>query len=164
MKNGMTEMNDIELSIALLYKKKGTSSLSEKDFVFAASIDYRWLTPKGAQKLLDVGLESNLLKSDDGMISPTFDYKSSDIPAEFKPTLDMIRAKAIPKGILFQIADKISKGSDRSTQDVIAIINKKQEALDIDIEVAALIVANSMNIDISDILPDVDKEIKARYS
>ncbi len=157
-------MNDIELSIALLYKKKGTSKLSEKDFVFAASMDYRWLTPKGAQKLLDIGLESDLLESDDGMISPTFDHKSRKIPDDFKPTLDMIKAKAVPKGILFQIVDKISKEKDKSRQDVISLINNKQEDMGVDIEVAALIVANSMEIDISDLLIDVDKEIIARYS
>lgn len=157
-------MSDIELAIALLFKKKGVSELNEKDFVFAASMDFRWLTPKGAQKLLDIGLETKLLESNDGIISPTFDHKLIDIPEGFKPSLEMLRGKAAPKGILFTIVDMVSKEKEISRQDVIAMVNARQEAMGIDIEVAALIVANELEIDISQFVEEVESEIKARYS
>lgn len=157
-------MNDIELAIALLYKKKGASELSEKEFVFSASMDFRWLTPKGAQKLLELGLESNLLESNDGMISPTFDHKQIEIPSGFRPSQDMVKGKAVPKGLLFKVVDVISKEKEMSRQDVVAMVNRKQERMELDIEVAALVVAKEMEIDVSDIVDEVEAEIRGRYS
>ena len=156
-------MNDIEMTIALLYTKKGRSEMTEKEFVFAASMDYRWLTPKGAQKLLEIGLESNLLELKDEMVIPTFDHNIIDIPGSFKPSQDIIKGQVAPKGLLFQIVDMISKEKGHSRQDIMAMINKKQERMDIDIEVAALVIANDMDLDISDLIDKVGQEIKARY-
>ncbi|MCK5038055.1 MAG: DUF2240 family protein [Thermoplasmata archaeon] len=157
-------MNDIEITIALLYKKKGRSELTEKEFVFSASMDYRWFTPKGAQKLLEIGLQSDLLELKDELVIPTFDHSSINIPSDFKPSQDIIKAKVLPKGLLFQIVDMISKEKDLSRQDIMASINKKQEAMGIDIEAAALVVANDMDLDISDHIDMVEQEIKARHS
>ena len=156
-------MNDIEMTIALLYTKKGRSELTEKEFVFSASMDYRWFTPKGAQKLLEIGLESKLLELKDEMVLPTFDHNTIDIPASFKPSHDIIKEQVVSKGLLFQIVDMISKEKGHSRQDIMAMINKKQEAMGIDIEVAALVIANDMDLDISDHIDKVEKEIRARY-
>ncbi len=155
-------MNDIEMTIALLYTKKGRSELTEKEFVFSASMDYRWFTPKGAQKLLEIGLESDLLELKDEMVLPTFDHNSIDIPSSFKPSQDIIKAQVAPKGLLFQIVDMISKEKGQSRQDIMAMINKKQEAMDIDIEVAALVIANDMDLDISEHIDRVEQEIRTR--
>ncbi len=156
-------MNDIEMTIALLYTKKGRSELTEKEFVFSASMDYRWFTPKGAQKLMEVGLESKLLELKDDMVLPTFDHNTIDIPSGFKPSQDMIKAQVAPKGLLFQMVDMMSKEKGQSRQDIMAMINKKQKAMDIDIEVAALVIANEVGMDITEHIDKVEKEIRSRY-
>ena len=73
-------MSEIEIALAQLFLKKGKSSLTEKEFVFAASLDLRWFVPKEAQKFLDISLESDLLSMDGDKVRPTFNYKNVDIP------------------------------------------------------------------------------------
>ena len=44
------------------------------------------------------------------------------------------------------------------------MVNARQEAMGIDIEVAALIVANELEVDVSGLIEEVETEIKARYT
>ena len=39
-------MSELEVALAQIFRKKGKASMSEKDFVFAVSLDFRWFSPK----------------------------------------------------------------------------------------------------------------------
>ncbi len=67
-------MSELQKSIAVLYKSKGREELTEKEFVFSASMDLRWFSPKEAQKLMEAGLTGGFLERRNGSLVPTFDY------------------------------------------------------------------------------------------
>jgi hypothetical protein len=152
-------MAELENAIAQIFRRKGKTSLAEKDFVFAASLDFGWFNPKEAQKLLEIGLESELLIMEDGKVKPTFDYKSLDIPKNFSPTADIFQTSAQPKGIFLKIVDSITMKTNLPAKDLISQINQTQDRMGVDVEVAALIVARNLGVDISEYMDLVEEEI-----
>ena len=154
--------DELVTALALLYKKKGKTTLTEKEFVFSASMDFRWFTPKEAQKFLDIALDSGLAESKDDSISLTFNNKSVNIPKGFKPKIEHLKRQPAPKGLFLEIVDHVSKESGGSNKEIIARINKKQERMEIEAEIAALLVANELAVDISKYVKKVESEIKAR--
>ncbi|MCK5024535.1 MAG: DUF2240 family protein [Thermoplasmata archaeon] len=156
-------MSEIEVALAQLFRKKGKSSLTEKEFVFAASLDLRWFTPKEAQKFLDISMENKLLVLDGEKVKPTFDYKGVEIPKGYAPAIELLQSSVKPKGIFLKIVDQISTEKDMPSKEVISAVNLTQDRMNIDVEVAALIVARQYGVDISEYIDQIEEEIGARY-
>ncbi len=156
-------MSEIEVALAQLFQKKGKSALTEKEFVFAASLDLRWFTPKEAQKFLDISMESELLALDDDKVKPTFDYKSVEIPKGYAPTTELLQSAVKPKGIFLKIIDQISTEKNMPSKDVISAVNQTQDRMNIAVEVAALIVARQYGIDVSEYIDQIEEDIGTRY-
>jgi hypothetical protein len=159
------EMNSLQQVLALIFKRKGKGVLSEKEFVFSASIDYRWFTPKDAQLLLDLGLKNNLLEKTNGFIKPTFDYKKIDVPLDFRPSKDVLSLPSAvdqDKPLFPRMLDEIARHSGMKRRDVVARINHTQERAGVDIEVAALVVAMDLGMEIEDLISEVREEIISR--
>ena len=132
----------MEKSIAVLFKRKGKEFLTEKEFVFSASMDMRWFSPKEAQKMLDAGIEGGLLKKTNGNVLPTFDFHDVSVPIDYKPTPEVLKTTARRSKDLFsELVETISKSKSISKREVVSRVNKKQEMMGIDIEPAALLVA-----------------------
>jgi hypothetical protein len=135
-------MSDLEKSIAVLFKRKGKEFLTEKEFVFSASMDMRWFSPKEAQKMLDAGIEGGLLKKTNGNLLPTFDFHDVSVPIDYKPTPEVLKtASRRTRDLFSELVETISKSKSISKREVVSKVNKKQEMLGIDIEPAALLVA-----------------------
>jgi hypothetical protein len=155
-------MGDMETCLALLFKRKGKNVLSEKEFVFAASMDFRWFSPKEAQALLETGLRRGLLQRSEGFVKPTFDYKGIEVPVNFKPCKDILKEVEPEVSVFAQILDAVAKASGQKKRDIVARVNRAQDRLGVDIEVAALAVAKEAGVDISPFLEKVKKEVLAR--
>lgn len=154
-------MSALKQVIALLFKKRGKDILSEKEFVFSASIDYRWYTPKEAQKLLEIGLKEKLLIKKDGFVKPAFDYRHLEIPPDFRPGKEVLEEKEeIPP--FTQIIDRISTLKGMTKREVVAKINKLQERLGVEVEVAGLVLARDLEIPIHDLIDPVKKDVLMR--
>ncbi len=156
-------MKELELAIAQVFRKKGKASMTEKDFVFAVSLDFRWLTPKEAQKLLDIGLESKLLASEGGKIKPTFDYRELEVPKGYSISPELLQKGTPPKEDFMKMIDEISLKSSLPAKDVISQVNSVQDSMGVDVEVATLVVARNLGLDISGYLDGVEEEIGKRY-
>jgi len=157
-------MDDLQRVLALMFKRKGKSVLSEKEFVFSASIDFRWFTPKEAQRLLEKGLESKLLERSNGFIRPSFDYKKVDVSLNHRPDKNVLIDAEIgrEKPLFPTILDLISRDSGLQRREIVARINRVQEQLGVDIEVASLVMARDLGIDIGKLIPEVREEILGR--
>jgi hypothetical protein len=151
------------MALAQLFRKKGKSSLTEKEFVFAASLDLRWFTPREAQKFLEIGLESELLAQEGDKVKPAFEHKNLDVPKGYAPTAELLQKSTQPKGIFLKMVDLIAAEKNMPTKDVISLINQTQDRMGIDVEVAALIVAKKMGADISGCIDEVEENIGKRY-
>jgi len=120
-------------------------------------MDLRWFPPRDAQRLLQRGLEAKLLESGAGVLRPTFDVASVDVPRDLTPSPSILDAPRPAHDDLFvRIVDAIvaRTGSDRRT--VISGVNAIQERMDVEIEVAALIAARKADVDVSPFLAAVE--------
>jgi len=135
-------MSELQRSIVLLFRRKGKEFLTEKEFVFSASMDLRWFSPKDAQKLLDLGITGGYLQKKNGNIVPTFDTTLIEVPLDYKPGKDIFENVARkPQDFFSEIVDRIVKTKSVPKREVVSRVNKKQELLGIDVEPAALLVA-----------------------
>ncbi|HEX9907833.1 MAG TPA: DUF2240 family protein [Thermoplasmata archaeon] len=140
-------MSDVQRSIALLFRRKGKDVLTEKEFVFSASMDMRWFSPKDAQKLLDFGLTGGYLQRKNGNLMPTFDCAAIEVPLDYKPTKEMFERERNKKLDLFsEIVDRIVRTKSVPKREVVSKVNRKQELLGIDVEPAALLVASDYGL------------------
>jgi hypothetical protein len=156
-------MRELEMACAQVFRKKGKSRMPEKDFVFAISLDFKWLTPKEAQRLLEMCLEAGVLALEDGMVVPMFDHKGIDVPRGYKPTAELLQMKVAPpapeppKGLMMEVVEMVSRERGMETKDVISMVNRTQDGMGVDIEVAALVVARGLGLDVSGFLDRVEE-------
>jgi hypothetical protein len=140
-------MSEIQRSIALLFRRKGKDFLTEKEFVFSASMDLRWFSPKDAQKLLDMGISGGYLKKANGAIVPTFDTTVIDVPLDYKPGKEIFdHAPKREQDLFSEIVEKIVRSKSVPKREVVSRVNRKQELLGIDVEPAALLVASDYGL------------------
>jgi hypothetical protein len=155
-------LGDLETCLALLFKRKGKNILSEKEFVFSASMDFRWFSPKEAQALLEMGIKRGLLERTDGMVKPAFDYKTIEIPVNYRPCKDLLREVEPDVSLFSLILDDMAKASGQKKRDLVAKVNRVQDRLGVDIEVAALSLAKEIGIDVAPYVERAKREIMAR--
>jgi len=123
-------------------------------------MDFRWFPPKDAQRLLQRGLEADLIELQAGSIHPTFDVASVEVPLDFSPTPEMLEAPTPNSNELFRrIVDAIVVHTGSDLRAVIATINGIQERTDIDVEVAALIAAHKAGVEIRPYLKPVEARL-----
>jgi hypothetical protein len=135
-------MSELQRSIAVLFRRKGKELLTEREFVFSASMDLRWFSPKDAQKLLDMGVGGGFLERKNGNLMPTFDTSSVQVPLDYRPPKEVLLECVKRSTDLFtEIVEKIVKTKSVPKREVVSRVNRKQEMLGIDVEPAALLVA-----------------------
>jgi len=133
--------------------------MPEKEFVFSASIDLRWFTPRAAQKLLDIALQTNLVTKKDGEVSPNFNVEEIEVPLEFKPSEDILEVQI--EDLMSRIVTKLSEsGLERS--ELVARINTLQQRYGLEPEVAGLMLGNDLRIDLRGYIPQVEQELRKR--
>jgi len=149
-------MEELRNAIALLFKRKGRDSLSEREFVLSASMDLRWFPPRDAQRLLQVGLETKLLESRDGTIRPVFDVSAVEVPRYYVPTTAILAMPTpVEEDLFLRVVDAIAAMTGMDRKAVIRRVNEVQEKMDVEVEVAALIAARQAGVDVAPFLPAV---------
>ncbi len=154
-------MEELKKTIALLFKRKGSSQMTEKEFVFSASMDLRWFPPKDSQQLLDVAVSRGVVTLDKGQISPNFDTSTVDIPLDFTPTTAVFDVPA-KEDLFSQILDHILASLNIERKEAISRINAVQEKMGVEIEVAALLAGEALGVDMSGFIDNVGKDILTR--
>ncbi len=130
---------------------------------------------KDAQRILDAAKSSGLLVTKEGMLQPAFDYRSIDIPLNYQPSSEVLKeigaaptplkagvkeaqpltdqeAQAAPIAdipLFTVLIEDISQKTQIKKKDVVSRINKLQERFGVVPEVAALIVARDLGMDVS---------------
>ena len=155
-------MDEVKTAIAFLFKRKGRDEMMERDFVMSASMDLGWFPPRDAQHLLQIGLDSKLLEVIDGKLKPTFNVSIIEIPLDYMPPPNLLKIDVTSSGLFNKIIDKILATTNLDKKQLISIINSIQDELDVEIEVAALIVGRDIGVDVSDFIEEIEKEIMTR--
>lgn len=165
-------MADEELrnGVALIFRRKAKDLLTEKEFVFSASMDLRWFNYTDAMKFLELALSRNLLRREGKAVLPTFDHRRLELPATFRPSPELLRQApgggggASKETVFMRLVDAISKASRKDRSSVISRINKKRELLRVDAEVLALLVAREDGLDIAPFLDAAEKTVRERIA
>lgn len=154
-------MKELREALVYLFQRKGKDILSEKELILSASMDLGWFTPDEAKQLVDICLELKLLSREDTGLTPNFDFKNYSIPIDFTPSENILQMEA-QEPLLFSILRHIDSKTGLGRSNIMSEINKKQDALDVEIEVAAILVAKKYEIDISGFLREAESEIFRR--
>ncbi len=150
-------MEDLKRTISLLFRRQGRERMSERDFVLSASMDLRWFPPKEAQRLLDLSVQKGLVTVVEGGVEPTFDLGAVEVPLNFVPTTEVLQ----DAGDLFErILDAIARAADAPIKDLAARINWIQDGMGIYVEVAALLAAREIEVDVSGFYPEVEARVR----
>lgn len=155
-------MGELETCLAVLFKRKGKNVMTETEFMLTVSFDYRWFTPKEAQALLDVSVKKGLLVRTEEFLKPNFDIKDIEASLSFRPSKAVLSAEKEEVSIFAQLVQLISDKGGLKKRDAVARINRTQERLGVDVEVAAVLVARDLGIDVTSYLEPVKKEILGR--
>lgn len=154
--------SELQRSLAFIFLRKGKEYLTEKEIVYSASMDLRWFSPKDAQKLLDFGLREKLLERRDGSVRLGFDPKSVELPLDFRPSKAAIEEPRELLSPFVEVLERLSVARGLPRKTIVSKINHKQESLAIDAEVAALLIARELEVDVSDLYDRVESELRSR--
>jgi hypothetical protein len=154
-------MKELREALVFLFQRKGKDILTEKELILSASMDLGWFTPDEAKQLVDICLELKLLSREDTGLTPNFDYKNYFIPIDFTPSENILLMEA-QEPLLFSILRHIDSKTGLGRSKIMSEINKKQDTLDVEIEVAAILIAKKYEIDISGFLREAESEIFRR--
>ena len=149
-------------AIAFLFRLEGGRPLSEKEFVQFASYRLNWFRPTEAQRFLRVAEDSALVELRGGLLRPTFDASAVEVPVDFRPPPSVLERAPTAEDLFLKILTRIVErtGTDRRT--AVSAINAIQERMDVHVEVAALIHARALGVDVSDLMDPVRESITKR--
>ncbi len=155
-------MDELRNAVALLFRRKGSNEMSEREFVLSASMDLRWFPPRDAQKLLQLAIDQDILRAEAGVLRPAFDVASADVPRDFVATSKILDAASPPtEQVFLRLVDAFAAATQTDRRSAIATINAIQERMDADVEVAALVAAYRAGVDIRPYLPSIAGKFRA---
>jgi len=159
-------MDPLMLSAAAFFRNRGKNVVTENEFVMCISMDLRWMRPGEAKELLALLVKEGHLENDGQHIRPTFDIHATDVPLGFKPSADILGARRKPAGPPADdvLAELVSKAEEigLKKKDFIVSVNAVQKRMNIDIEIAALLMLRENGADISDYLDRVGELVSER--
>ncbi len=145
-------MSDLIYTVSMPFLRKGKETLKDNEFLLALAIDLNWFTPESAKKILIQAEKEGLIKSEGGLVTPSFDLAKVDIPPGFRPAQGVFEKKAL----FDRIIERIIQGTGMEKRKVISLINKKHEELCklVEIEVSAILVALENGIEVDDLIDE----------
>ncbi|TLZ70855.1 MAG: DUF2240 family protein [Methanobacteriota archaeon] len=143
---------DVKRAVTFLFRLEGGRPLSEKEFVQFASYRLNWFKPTEAQRLLRVAQDLRLVELRQGLLHTTFDPTGVEVPVDYRPPASVLERAPPAEDLFLKTLRRIEErtGTDRKT--LVGEINAIQERMDVQVEVAALIRARALGVDVSDLL------------
>ncbi len=146
--------------LAFLFKKEG-GKIDKEDFIYSQSADLDWYPSKYARRVLERAQELSLVDVKDDLVIARFDFESVDIPMGFEPSTDILKEKK--KDLFPELLDKVVEKSDLSKQEIMSLVNKKQDKMNIEVKTALLLVAQEKDVYLEErdkYIKEISKEIR----
>ena len=140
----------LEATVAAPFKRHATRRLGEGDFVVALSLERDWFSPDQAKRLVDVAVGRGLVETADGDLVARFDPDSVVVPEGFRPDESVLREQSTFETALDAI---VATGVEK--QRAVARINKRQRALAVTIEAAAVLYAKEQGATVDHLADEV---------
>lgn len=165
--------DELEVCLAALFLNKGKDVLTAKEFVMYASLDLRWMQVRDADMLMSVLLEKGLMSKAGEYVKPQIDISAVGVPVAYRPSDGLIRAvrssaerpevkkSDVPADLLSGLIKEASGlGMEKGT--FVAECNKISKKMDIDMEVAAILILRENGADIMPFIDDVRASVLRR--
>jgi hypothetical protein len=150
-------MDDLRTAAAAFFQGKGKNVVTEKEFTMDISMKLRWMQPSEAERLLPLFLSEGVLKKDGEYLRPAFDVNGIDVPFGYRPPAGLLmRTAAAPRTDATRPADLLGElfaAAERGgmkKKDIMVAANAVQKKINVDIEIAVLLMLKENGIDISD--------------
>ena len=149
-------MDDLRSVAAAFFRNRGKNVVTENEFRMVVSMDLRWMLPSEAEKLLTVLIKAGHVEKSGDYLRPAFDVHSVDVPLGFRPSAGILSVKIPERPPLAPPGDDLlselmaKAGSLGITKkDFVVRVNAIQKRLNVDIEIASLIMLGENGIDVS---------------
>ncbi len=155
-------VDEPKTAFAAFFQMRGRDSISETEFVLEASHHLRWFTPRDAQRLLQIGMDRGLLSADAGTVRAVFDVNAVAVPVNYRPGPDVLTPPPRAVDLFTQLITRIEGTTGDARARIVAQINRVQERLGVDADVAAALVACRLGVDVADVLPRLSADVLRR--
>lgn len=143
---------------AAFFQGKGKNVVTENEFIMDISMKLRWMQPSQAKHLLPLFLSCGHMTMDGEFLRPAFDVNTVDIPFGYRPSADAIAKRmqnasvgnAAPPADLLGELLATAERSGIKKKDIVVSANAVQKKINVDIEIAALLIMRENGIDISE--------------
>lgn len=157
--------SESEIIIAFVFNRSGKTKLDFSEMYLSLSMSLNWFTPNQAKDFVNMALKQKLLKKEDDLLKPAFDYKKIVVPVGFYPSKKGFEEKkekeTVEEDIFKIIVKKIVEKTQVDEERIIDEINHVEKEKNITLEVAALLVGKKYDIDLEDFFEKVEEKIFA---
>jgi len=158
-------MSELRHTIASVFLKSGKKVMDREKFQMSLAMDMKWFSPKEALQVLEIALSSGELLETDSGLKPSFNMDEVDVPLDFKPSEKLLTLHFSGKADLFSdIVTYIIKNTELDKKSVIAASNRIQNEFDVHVEVAALLLARKLELDIEDFIKRVEEHLIEEFN
>ncbi len=147
---------------AAFFRNKGKEVITAKEFTMGVSLDFRWMPVKEANALITLLIDNKILEKNGDYLKPLIDITEIDVPVAYRPSAEFLETvtaaigkKPEPVKEIVESApllpDLLSEAEKSGLKKgpFIAECNGLVKSLNIDMEIAALIVLRDHGADIS---------------
>jgi len=165
--------DELEICLAALFLNKGKDVITIKEFTMYVSLDLRWMQTKDADTLMKILVEKKLMSRSGEYLKPAIDTSSIDVPVAYRPSDRLLTIlknhiseqpaakKNNDPGLLPALINKaLDLGAEKGS--FISECNKISKKMDIDMEVAALMILKEKGADVTPFIGDVRTFILSR--
>lgn len=148
-------MDELKATIAQAFKVRGKARLTRAELAFALSLDLKWFSPDESREVVDEGLQAGLLTEEEGKITPSFDYRTTEVRPGFRPGPEIFKKPMLERIEILLV------NSGVEAEAIGSLVEKKQKELCglVTQEVAGLIIARERGLDISDYIDEALKQL-----
>ena len=147
-------MDELKFTVAAFFRNKGKNVVTEAEFVNGISLDLRWVAPSEAVRVPVLLVNKGYLKKEGEYLRPAFDVQTVDVPLNFRPSAEMFKvpltnAPKRPEGVLSDLMD-MADALGIGKKDFVVSVNAIQKRINVDIEIAALVLLGEKGADVSE--------------
>lgn len=171
--------NELIVCAAAFFQNKGRDVIAEKEFTMGISLDYRWMTVNEAKSLMNAMILADVLESKGGYLRPKFKGSEVNVPIAYRPSAKLMASlttvKTEPKAVRTEPAVKkeqvdnvfsemisMAEKAGMRRAGYIAACNSLQKKLDVDIEVAGVMILRDIGSDVSSLYEKVRDSVLSK--
>ena len=144
---------------AAFFRSKGKTVVTEKEFLMGVSMNLRWMPHGDAEKLLKAMMKGGAVIKEGEYIKPSFDVSEVDVPIGYRPSKDILAGNDED---IFQTLLGLAADVMIDRKEFLAQCRSIQKKMNVEIEVAALIVLRDNGVPVNGYIEKVQEAVSKR--